>query len=166
MARTANSAKKGAVRIVRSLPKLAVELTDLAFAAKAHWGYPRRWLQLWRSSLTLNAEYVAQNSVYVARRGEQVVGFYAIRPWRNWARLDHLWIRPEAWGQGLGRALFEHAESVCRRRGFKKMRVESDPNAEGFYRRLDGTRVGVSCSRLEGRWRELPVLHFSLVRAD
>lgn len=34
-------------------PADAAVLTEIAHAAKRHWGYPERWVQLWRAALTI-----------------------------------------------------------------------------------------------------------------
>jgi len=150
------------VRIHRARPVQAVELTEIAHHAKRHWGYPERWLKRWRRQLTIRPGWVARHPTFVATDGSQIVGFAGIRPWRRFVQLEHLWVRPEAMGRGLGRALFEHAVRAARRAGFARMRIVSDPNAEGFYRRMGARRVSVSRSRLEGRLRELPVMHLTL----
>ena len=65
-------------------------------------------------------------------------------------------------GQGVGRALFIHALARSRALGFKNLEIESDPNAEGFYKRMGARRVGASIKEVEGQRRELPVLIYEL----
>jgi hypothetical protein len=36
--------------------------------------------------------------------------------------------------------------------------IEADPNAEGFYLRMGGRRVGQNVYEIEGRKRKLPLL--------
>jgi GNAT superfamily N-acetyltransferase len=150
------------IRIERARPAQAAELTGLAHSAKRHWGYPERWIRHWRKQLTIGPEFVTWHHTFVAIERRRVVGCCAVRPWRGFADFEHLWVRPDAMGRGVGRALFDHAVKVARRAGFGRMRILADPNAEGFYRRMGARRVGVSRSRLEGGWRELPVMHFAL----
>jgi predicted N-acetyltransferase YhbS len=65
---------------------------------------------------------------------------------------------PEFLGTGIGRALFDHA--VCRAAalGAGVVSVESDPNAEGFYRRMGARRVGEISYPIDGQKRTLPLL--------
>jgi hypothetical protein len=79
--------------IVRAKPDDAAVLTDIAFAAKRHWGYPKSWVESW----------------------------------------------------GIG-----------------ELEIESDPNAEGFYRRMGARRVGASSKELDGQRRELPILVYEI----
>jgi predicted N-acetyltransferase YhbS len=61
-------------------------------------------------------------------------------------------------GRGIGRALFEHAVEESRRLGHRSLRIEADPNAEGFYARMGARRVGETIAEIEGQRRELPLL--------
>ena len=45
------------LKILRATPEQADELTRIALASKAHWGYPRRWLEIWTPQLTFSPEY-------------------------------------------------------------------------------------------------------------
>ena len=103
-ARPSNSMK-----IVRARPEDADALTEIAHAAKRHWGYPERWIESWRGTLTIRAEFVAANMAYVAREDTRAVGFYLLTNESDGLHLDHLWIAPRAMGRGVGRALFGHA---------------------------------------------------------
>jgi hypothetical protein len=42
------------------------------------------------------------------------------------------------------------------------VRIEADPNAEGFYRRMGARRVGEISYELDGRKRVLPLLAMDL----
>ena len=67
-----------------------------------------------------------------------------MQPWGERMDLLHLWVLPEAMGRGAGRSLFSHAIERTRHLGFRELEIESDPNAEGFYRRIGAHRVGTS----------------------
>jgi len=41
-------------QIRRGAPSELVDLSALAYRAKASWGYPAAWLEQWRSDLTLS----------------------------------------------------------------------------------------------------------------
>lgn len=47
------------IAIWRALPAEASILTDIAFAAKRHWGYPEAWIAQWRSALTITPQQIA-----------------------------------------------------------------------------------------------------------
>jgi GNAT superfamily N-acetyltransferase len=121
------------MQIVRAKPEDADALTEIAYAAKRHWGYPERWIESWRDTLTLRPEFIAANVAYCAMEDDRAVGFYLLTNEHDGMHLDHLWIPPHAMGRGIGRALFEHAVEQARRLGHRLLKIEADPNAEGFY---------------------------------
>jgi ribosomal protein S18 acetylase RimI-like enzyme len=150
------------MQIVRARPEDADVLTETAHAAKRHWGYPERWIESWRDILTMRPEFIAANVSYCAIEDDRVVGFYLLTGENDGMHLDHLWILPAAMGRGVGRALFEHAVEQGRASGFASIKIEADPNAEGFYRRMGAKRVGSQQTEIEGKPRELPLLEYTL----
>lgn len=151
-----------ALRISRARPEQANELTAIAFAAKRHWGYPERWIESWRDLLTVNPEFICEHETYTAVVDERTVGFYALGRKDSRADLLHMWVLPEAMGRGVGRALFLHCLERVKALGLAELEIESDPNAEGFYRRMGARRAGMSVRELENQRRELPILIYSL----
>src|SRR5437588_12214345 len=93
------------VQIRRAKPEVAGVLTEIAHAAKRHWGYPENWIQHWKADLTITPEFIAKNEMYVALNGEEILGCYAIAFNESVAELEHMWIRPEPIGTGDDRAL-------------------------------------------------------------
>ena len=137
-------------------PEDAGELSRVAHAARAHWGYSRKYLKLWAEDLTISPQFVQDNVVFCAERAGSPVGFYAIESTDHGWEIGHLWVRPEHMGTGVGKALLCHAADWARARGIETLRVVSDPHAEGFYTRFGARRVGRAPSIPEGR--TLPVL--------
>jgi hypothetical protein len=45
-------------QIQRVNPAEASALSKIAFAAKAYWGYPERWMEIWRPQLTFSVSFV------------------------------------------------------------------------------------------------------------
>jgi GNAT superfamily N-acetyltransferase len=148
--------------IVRAKPEDAAALTDIAFAAKRHWGYPEKWIEAWRAALTIRPAFIASRETYAAIIEGRTVGFYALG--RKEGRLDllQMWVLPEAMGRGVGRALFIHGIGRMKELGIRELRIVSDPNAEGFYLRMGARRVGVRVRKVDGQHRELPVLTYEL----
>ncbi|MDP9003806.1 MAG: GNAT family N-acetyltransferase [Verrucomicrobiota bacterium] len=151
--------------IVRATPEDADVLTAIAFAAKRSWGYPEHWIQSWRDILTMRPEFIAANVTYSAIEDGRPVGFYLLTTEADGLHLDHLWILSHAMGRGIGRVLFEHAVGQARGLGFRDIKIEADPNAEGFYQRMGARRVGENGTAIEGKPRELPLLVYDLAPA-
>ena len=152
--------------IRRATPADSGLLTEIAHAAKRHWGYPERWIILWREALTITPGFVSANEVYVVTQGDDTVGFYALLFNAGRAVLEHMWVHPESIGAGIGRRLFDHAARTASSLGAVEMEIESDPNAEGFYLRMGARRTGEVVSMMEGETRTLPLLVFDVVSCE
>lgn len=139
-------------------------LSAIAWAAKAHWGYPVHCLEQWRDQLTITPEFVAANDTFAAQLDRRIVAFHALLQTADTLRLEHLWVLPERMGQGIGRALFFHAAERAAATGASSLTIEADPHAETFYERMGAVRVGATTSEIDGARRELPLLIFDLTK--
>ncbi|MDF1543383.1 MAG: GNAT family N-acetyltransferase [Anaerosomatales bacterium] len=132
-------------------------LSELACAAKAHWGYPPDLMALWADELGVSPEFIEQHHVICAGRDGKVVGFAAVCGEDGAFELEHLWIHPGHMREGVGRALVGKIAACLQSRGTTTMRIVSDPHAEVFYLALGARRVGEKEStKRPGRF--LPVL--------
>lgn len=150
------------IQIRRAQPEEAAALTEIAHAAKRHWGYPENWIEHWKDDLTITPDFITTNEMYVAINGEEIAGCCALVMRDSLAELEHMWIRPEHMGNGVGRALFN--KIVARAMAFdaKAVELSADPNAEGFYKRMGATRIGEVRSEIEGQPRALPRMSVDL----
>lgn len=146
------------MEIRKAKPEDAGKLTQIALAAKQHWGYPARWIELWRPLLTITPAFIENHEVYAAAVGGEIVGLYALAGEGNRRTLEHLWVEPAVMGQGIGRALFAHALKRAAELQAEMLEIEADPNAESFYRHMGARRVGEIVSEIEGQSRILPLL--------
>ena len=150
------------MQIVRAKPQDADPLTEIAQAAKRHWGYPERWIETWRDILTMRPQFIAENATYCAKEDGRIIGFYLLTMENDEMHLDHLWISPRAMRRGVGRALFQHAVEQAKKLGHHEIKIEADPNAAGFYERMGAKRTGVNVTEIEGRPRELPLMLYTI----
>lgn len=141
----------------------AATLSAIAWAAKAHWGYPDAWMRVWSDQFEITAEFVTQHWVCVARVDQQPVGFVAIDETLAPPEIVHLWLLPQYQRSGIGRQLVEAAIDEVHLRGMLTLAVESDPNAEGFYLACGATRIGTVPAQMDGASsRVLPRLLFDV----
>ncbi len=147
--------------IRRARPEEASALSALALRSKAHWGYDAAFLAACRADLTLSVHDVATSLVYVLDDEQGVAGFYRLRGRGDDAELADLFVAPEAIGRGHGRRLWQHAVATARRHGYRRLVLQSDPHAEGFYRAMGAERVGESPSTVFPG-RRLPLMRYRL----
>jgi GNAT superfamily N-acetyltransferase len=153
------------IEIRRATPHESAELTALAHAAKRHWNYPQEWIDSWKSDLTLTAEFISDNEVFVAIVDDAFAGCCALVVSESLAELEHMWIYPEQMGKGVGRALFEHTSRRASELGFIQLELSADPNAEPFYERMGATRIGDIPADMFGQSRVLPRMRVELAVA-
>jgi GNAT superfamily N-acetyltransferase len=145
------------ISITTAHPSEAGVLTEIAFAAKRHWGYPEHWLAQWQALLTVTPESVATHETFAAREGDRILGFGAIARDGDLLWLKDLWVSPAEMGRGIGRALFRRAQQRAWALGFATFEIEADPHAAGFYQRMGAVSIGMRASQIDGQVRELPL---------
>jgi GNAT superfamily N-acetyltransferase len=113
-------------------------------ASKSHWDYPAAYLEAALPLLMIDEAYLAEHLCFeVVDESSTVVGFFAVAEKGGEPLLDHLWVRPDRLGQGIGRLACEHVFSLARRRGWAALLVLPDPPAEGFYRKVGFEDTGL-----------------------
>lgn len=150
------------VNIRRALPKEAHVLSHIAFAAKAYWGYPDNWMEIWKPQLTFSAKYFEEIEAWAAELDNIPIAFYTLEEKSDKAWIENLWVLPDYIGKGIGKRLFVHALSCARELGYAKLQLVSDPNAVGFYVRLGMEEIDEHNYPIEGQPRFLPVMEIML----
>ncbi len=134
----------------------ATQLTSIAIESKKYWNYPDHWFKLWGRMFEITPNFLERNSVWVALDEETTLGFVAISISGHSAELEHMWVLPNYINKGIGRKLLLHAIDFCRKHDISRLRIESDPNARGFYEKLGARQIGEVKSKPSPR--TLPVL--------
>ena len=124
----------------------AALLTELSMNAKASWGYDEHFMELCRAELTFTPENMTSRTIWVAEYVGEVAGLVALAGAGEDAELEDLMVKPECQGRGVASALLAVVIGECRARGFKRIGVDADPNAEPIYKRLGFATVGQSPS--------------------
>jgi GNAT superfamily N-acetyltransferase len=79
-------------------------------------------------AIYLPAGQIANGQVIVAVIDKDIAGFAAVVG----GELDGLFVEPDLWGQGIGRALVDAATHEARRKGLA-LKVIANPRARRFY---------------------------------
>jgi GNAT superfamily N-acetyltransferase len=137
-------------------------LTDISFASKQYWNYPNEYFEIWKEELTISPAYIKSNVVYVAEVKGRVIGYISLVELQTDFRagniilnkgfcLEHIFILPEYIGKGIGSSLIATLKEKCKEMKITKIYIFSDPNAKGFYDKLEACYLGESPSNIEGR---------------
>jgi len=150
-------------------PGEAAALTGLCVRSKAHWGYDAAFMAAAARLLEIRADAIRAGGVLVALRdavATKASGVAVIVPLRRpgWYELSHLFVAPDSFSLGIGRALFAAATALAREQGATHLSILSDPNAAAFYSKLGARRCGEAPSGVL-RNRMLPLFEFAISRA-
>jgi GNAT superfamily N-acetyltransferase len=148
--------------IRKARPSDLPELTRIAHAAKRHWGYSDDLIHLWNNDLTVTTGDLRDDLVFCAERSGALAAFYSVSGTGPSREIEHMWVMPGHIGSGIGRALFDHMIGELRAVGVERLRIESDPNAAGFYERMGARRIGDVPATPAGR--TLPLLELTIER--
>ena len=132
--------------------------------SKAYWGYDPAFIAACADELRIDARDLANpEQVWrVAETGERIAGVYGLVPVdAEVVELEALFVEPGDIGSGVGRRLVEDAAAVARAKGFARILIQGDPNADGFYLAVGAERAGERESgSIPGRY--LPLFEINL----
>ncbi|THA86836.1 GNAT family N-acetyltransferase [Streptomyces sp. A0592] len=123
------------VRAARAVE--AEALTGLVMRSKAHWGYDAGFLAACAPELRIRPDEVTARRIVVAEdpRGT-VLGLASLEGSAPLATLGLLFVEPSAIGQGVGRLLYRDVLRRAVEQGVRRLVIDSDPHAAGFYRAM------------------------------
>jgi N-acetylglutamate synthase-like GNAT family acetyltransferase len=99
-------------------------------------------------AIEIPLRHLESGQVYVAERGNAIVGFAAILPREGGdTELDALFVEPSMWRQGIGHRLVKHCEAVARSLGSRALCVIGNPHAREFYDASGFRKIGVIATR-------------------
>lgn len=135
----------------RAEPAEAKELSGIAYAAKAWWGYSVQQMTLWRADLTVDAASIERHPVFVAIVDSRIAGFYQVELGQPESSLHHLWVDPAFMRKGIGKALLHHASRLATKTGAACLLIDSDPHAETFYRLCGALKTAELAAPIAGQ---------------
>ena len=109
-------------------PEEHAELEQLQAHASLELPEYREQLLANPDAIHLPPAQIANGQVIVAEYGGQIAGFAAVVG----GELDGLFVEPDLWGRGIGRALIDAATHEARRKGLA-LKVIANPSARRFY---------------------------------
>jgi GNAT superfamily N-acetyltransferase len=134
------------LRIRRANLAEAEALTDLVLRSKAYWGYDTAFMAFCRAELTVRVEAIEGGDVWVAESEGALAGLLEVVPDSGKAEIRLIFVAPERMGEGIGGALWRHAEERARVLQSDCIECDADPNAVPFYERMGMEVIGQSPS--------------------
>ena len=116
------------ISLRRARPEEHNELEELQRRASLELLEYREQLLANPDAVHLPPAQIANGQVIVAELGGEIAGFAAVVG----GELDGLFVEPDLWGGGIGRALIDAAVHDARQRGLS-LTVIANPRAKGFY---------------------------------
>jgi len=136
------------VKMRRALASERMALEDLQWRASLQNAGDREALLANRDAIELSVGQIEGGGVFVAEAAATIVGFAAILPRDDGdAELDALFVEPDFWQRGIGRALVEHCCAAAKAAEAKSLHVVGNPHAEGFYRSCGFAKFGTKTTR-------------------
>jgi ribosomal protein S18 acetylase RimI-like enzyme len=132
----------------------AAKLTDLTIRSKSYWDYSAEQIEEWNEVLTITVEYIENNEVYQLIDNSQLIGYYSfLKLNESVVKLDNIFIDSPFIGKGYGKKLMEDLYDRIQQKGFEKIVLDSDPQAEAFYKKIGFKVVGQLASGLTHKLR-------------
>lgn len=157
---------KTTLLIREARPTDTADMSAMAIRSKGYWGYSAEFMEACRDELTVRPEHLLadQFDYFVGEKDNQIIAYYAVSLIDESAseyELEALFVSPDAIGQGVGRAMMNHAKAHVSGKGGKTMIVHSDPHAQPFYEAAGGVKIGETPSgSIAGRM--LPLMRIGL----
>jgi len=138
--------KRAEVRLRPARPPERSELEKLQRRASLGNPADRSHLEAHPDAIALPLAFIERGEVTVAEIGGHVAGFAVVQRHDGFTELDGLFVEPELWRQGVGRALLDSATHEARRAGHALL-VVAGLEARGFYERCGFTLEGPAQTR-------------------
>ena len=147
--------------ILKAEPNDNELLTTITKMSKAYWGFSDEILQEWEHLLTITKDYIEKNKVYKLLQNDQIIGYYSyFSTDKNTIKLDNIFILPEFIGKGFGKILMNDFLKNIKQLGINKVTLDSEPNAEKFYKTFGFETIGQLESSIKDRY--LPIMELQI----
>ncbi|QIE55959.1 GNAT family N-acetyltransferase [Pikeienuella piscinae] len=141
------------IAIRRARAGEAAALTDLSMRSKASNGYDDAFMNACRAELEVTPERMASAEYWVAA-DEAIRGCISLTASEEpgAGEIGAFFIDPDFQRRGIGRMLWDAARRSAEARGFRVLRLDSDPFAVPFYQTLGFAIAGeVASGSIPGR---------------
>ena len=148
------------VSLRRPRPDEAAALSALCLRSKASHGYDDDFMDACRDELAVRLP-ASNDGMIVAVVDGRLAGMAELSMSGTDAELEKLFVEPDFFRRGVGKALFGHIAEAAAARGACRLGLDADPGAVAFYRSMGAVETGSSESAsIPGRY--LPRMELAL----
>jgi GNAT superfamily N-acetyltransferase len=130
-------------------------LTATALQSKRYWNYPDELMQLWKDELTIDANYIGENSVVKVFDDKEFIGFFSLVEIETGVEIDHFWLVPNSIRKGYGKVIFAYIREHVKKINKTRIELTADPNAKIFYEKMGGKLIRSFESKVKGRYLDV-----------
>lgn len=145
----------------RAVAEDAEALTELALLSKRSWGYDDEFMRRVEPDMLVSPDDIENGYCLIAEFEGTLAAYLLARMDGEEAFVRDLFVHPRCFNRGLGRLLFGEALQYAREQRAVRLRLDSDPNAQGFYEHL-GMRCTGLVPSIVGNARTLPVMSLEI----
>jgi len=136
-------------------------INQLIESSKRHWGYNDKVMNLWLPDLLITTDNFSSLEIWVMKNKKVMGGVFSLSLMSEYIyELEDFWISPSEMGKGFGQKMFQFIINHLQNIKAKKLVIISDPNAEGFYKKMGASRVKLMESKPKDRM--LPILELKI----
>ncbi len=147
------------MNIIKATSQHIPEMNEVILAAKSHWGYSQKMMDIWLPDLIVDEVVLASRHFWVLDTEGRIAGVFSVSvDSEQCCELEDFWVLPQMMGKGAGRIMFGFIQRWMQAQQVTELLIVSDPHAKGFYERMGAQEVGLQPSLPEGR--KLPVMRY------
>lgn len=129
---------------MRAKEEALTEINELISASKKYWNDSAEYLSQAIPLLMRSAEYLQENLCFqIMTDDEEICGFFSFNEDGAKHTLDHLWIKPNFIGKGLGRLAINFARELGTKKHWDSILVLPEPGSLEFYKKMGFVETGI-----------------------
>lgn len=148
--------KVNMIKLVKAIPEDVQHLRSLAHKSEFHWGYDKKFMDVFDSKFNITEKFILNNPVYVIRKNEISIAFWGLRcDFETW-ELEYFYVPRRYLEKGYGKQMWYHMTNWCKEHKIRAIYFVTGHQVVGFYEKMGAVQDGVSQSMIDGR----PIPHF------
>ncbi len=148
------------MKIQKATPKDHIILTEITKKSKAYWDYSDEQLQKWEEELTITTKQIEEEQFYLLIEEEtnKIIAYYSFYEEDKYTiMLENLFVLPDYIGKGYGRFLMNDLSERLKNTKIDTIKLNADPNAEIFYKRMGFGTIGYLETDIFGRFLSIMI---------